>query len=177
VPGVSALAIDPRDSDIVYLASIGLYKTSNGGLLWERSDAGLPGGHVFAVAVDTTSSEILYAGLGSGLYRSVDAAGTWQPTALAGRPVLDMRQDPSNPAVLLVGTDTGIFQSEDAGESWALLDSPFSDAAVHRIAFAPSDSATIYAATSIGVFRSRDAGLHWALLGIDRRVPRQVFRP
>ena len=177
LPGVSALAIDPGDPDVVYLASVGVYKTIDGGELWQRSSAGLPGGRVFAVAVDGADSELLYAGMGSGLYRSVDAAETWQPTAFSGRAVLDVRQNPSDLAVWLIGTDAGIFRSGDAGESWESLESPFSDAVVYRIAFAPSDSATIYAATSLGVFRTRDSGVHWSLLETARRVPRQVFRP
>jgi photosystem II stability/assembly factor-like uncharacterized protein len=171
-PGASEFAFDPRNTDIVYVASIGLFKTTNGGGLWMRMDQGLPGSYVHTVAVDWANPDVVYAGLDEGLFRSGDAAESWQAQGLSGRVLYRVKQDPSDPAILFAGTDAGAFRSGDGGDSWLLMTAPFQETRVTDIAVAASEPSTIYVATAIGVFRSRDGGASWKPLGIVERVTR-----
>jgi photosystem II stability/assembly factor-like uncharacterized protein len=174
-PGTAAFAIDPHDTDTVYLAAIRVYKTLDGGALWARMDAGISPPYVWNVAVDWSDPDVVYAGTADGIYRSTNAAASWQSSGLAGRAVYSIRLDPSDPSILFAGTDLGAFRSEDGGHHWSPLAAPFSGAVVQELAIAPSVPATIYAATAIGVFRSRDGGTTWKAVGIDHRVTRVIW--
>jgi photosystem II stability/assembly factor-like uncharacterized protein len=100
---IGMIRIDPRDSDVVYVAAQGplwasggdrgLYKTTDGGETWDRvleidDDTG-----VSEVFYDPRNPDVLYAvayqrrrhvwtlidgGPGSGVYKSTDTGGTWR---------------------------------------------------------------------------------------------------
>jgi photosystem II stability/assembly factor-like uncharacterized protein len=85
-PSVSALAIDPFNSSMVYAAlprdsrptsqANGLSISRDGGVTWES--AGLTQHEVTAIVVDPASATVLYAGTRDGdVYRSDDRGGGW----------------------------------------------------------------------------------------------------
>jgi uncharacterized protein (TIGR03437 family) len=82
-PPVTGFAVDPLNSNNVYLATTSaagtLFKSADGGQTWAQSAAGLPttgpGIQYFYAFPDTTT--YLYAKIGSSLYRSTDGANTW----------------------------------------------------------------------------------------------------
>jgi photosystem II stability/assembly factor-like uncharacterized protein len=59
-----------------------LWRSTDRGDHWERSDAGLPSGHsVTAIAMDPVRHSTLVAGTdGRGVFVSEDAGKTWRPT-------------------------------------------------------------------------------------------------
>jgi photosystem II stability/assembly factor-like uncharacterized protein len=77
---VSAMAIDPDDKGIVYMA------TQGGGILkgasycssWTELNDGLESKNVNSIVIDPQNSTILYAGTDSGAYVSQNAGNTWQ---------------------------------------------------------------------------------------------------
>jgi photosystem II stability/assembly factor-like uncharacterized protein len=111
---IGRIAIDPRDSDVVYVAAQGplwrsggdrgLYKTTDGGATWERilhvdDDTGAN-----EVWLDPRDPDIVYAstyqrrrhvwtlingGPGSGIWKSTDAGATWREVT-KGLPKVDM---------------------------------------------------------------------------------------
>ena len=172
--GVSAFAFDPRDTDVVYAASLGLFKTGSGGIVWQRSSDGLPAGRVWEVAVDAADPDIVYAGTDVGLYRSSDAAGIWVPLALDGIAVHSLSQDEDAPDFIVAGTDNGVFATENRGESWNLRLPRDLSGAVSSVAIAPSDSETLYAAAQGGLFVSRDRGRTWSVLPLAAPPTRLV---
>jgi len=72
---ITALAVDPRNSAIIYAASrSGAFKTVDGGLSW--SSLGLPG--IASIAIAPSQPDIVYAGTyGDRLYKSIDSGSTW----------------------------------------------------------------------------------------------------
>jgi photosystem II stability/assembly factor-like uncharacterized protein len=134
---VEALAIDPLNPQILYAEKWGdVYKTVNGGLNWTLSNTGLPGGlDCCALLVDPVDPQIVYAGLtyayggtnGEGVYKSVDAGGTWQLSSegmLNGR-VLALTFDPRSSQTIYAGvygsgyySYGGVYVSHDAGATW-----------------------------------------------------------
>jgi photosystem II stability/assembly factor-like uncharacterized protein len=126
---IGGIAIDPRDTDVVYVAAQGplwrsggdrgLYKTTDGGTTWERilhvdEDTGAN-----EVWLDPRDPDTLYAstyqrrrhvwtlingGPGSGIWKSTDAGATWRELE-RGLPTVDMGRiglaiSPVNPDVL-----------------------------------------------------------------------------
>jgi len=126
---IGGIAIDPRDTDVVYVAAQGplwksggergLYKTTDGGETWERvlnisDDTG-----VNEIHMDPRNPDVLYAstyqrrrhvwtlvngGPESGIYKSTDAGATWTELT-SGLPEVDMGKiglavSPANPDVI-----------------------------------------------------------------------------
>jgi hypothetical protein len=88
LPGrfVGRIAIDPLDSDRVYVAFYGyttdnLWLTEDGGVTWNSvtgaGATGLPEAPVTSVAVHRTRAGIVYAGTDIGVYWSSDDGATW----------------------------------------------------------------------------------------------------
>lgn len=67
---ITGLAIDPRDSDILYASHLsGVHRSTDGGRSWERFDAGLPRCFVADLDVHVPSLTLYAATMGRGLYQ------------------------------------------------------------------------------------------------------------
>ncbi len=150
---IGMIAVDPRDSDVVYVAAQGplwapggdrgLYKTTDGGGSWERVLEIDEHTGVSEIHFDPRNPDVLYAvayqrrrhvwtlingGPGSGLYKSTDAGATWNKIN-SGLP----------------GVDKGRI---------GLAVSPVDPDVVYAIVEADDDKG--------GFFRSEDGGAHWS---------------
>ena len=80
-PGADSegIAVDPTDSNTVYLASYGggVAKSVDGGANWVERNQGITNRSVWAVAIDPLNTSIVYAGGAGGMYRSTDGGGQW----------------------------------------------------------------------------------------------------
>ncbi len=101
-----------------------IYKTTDGGLHWSRSNTGLPSGaEVYAIAIAcfaaTTAATcqdptLVYAATSVGLYRSSDAGAHWMLDGFDANVVRAVALDPTaSPPQLLVGVDdaVGMYKS------------------------------------------------------------------
>ena len=150
---IARIAIDPRDSNVVYVAAPGplwkgggergLYKTTDGGKTWSAS-----------------------------LIKVGDYTG-----------VADVVMDPRNPDILLASThqrqrsyfgiihggpESALWRSIDAGKTWAQVRGGFPTGELGRIGmnYAPSNPSIVYAQVEGpenrgGLYRSTDNGVTW----------------
>src|SRR5262245_11885729 len=96
---VSALAVDPTTPNALYAGTrdsdldgdgAGVSKSMDGGATWGAASTGLPSGitsespafAINALAIDRTTPGIVYAGTNDGVFKSMDAGGTWSATGL-----------------------------------------------------------------------------------------------
>ncbi len=150
---IGMIAIDPRDSNVVYVAASGpvwasggergIYKTTDGGESWERihhisDDTGFNEIHM-----DPRNPDVLYA-------------SSWQRRRHVW-------------STITGGPETGIFKSTDAGASWRELTKglPTEDMGRIGMAVSPADPDVLYAIIASqrdagGVFRSDDRGESWS---------------
>ncbi len=190
----SNVAVDPVHPATLYLAATGpiLLKSTDGGLHWTPSAAGLPPDPVLVprqVAVDPAAPSRLLLTYGFGLWRSADAGASWQP-ADAGLPAGSTTATHgivwASPAgTALVVTPGGVFRSPDGGLSWRLASGlPTTNA--EELAVAPSDPRTVYADFGgAGLYRSADGGASWQrataaapyslALVVASRAPRTLY--
>ncbi|MBL8877818.1 MAG: hypothetical protein JNG88_01760 [Phycisphaerales bacterium] len=149
---IGMIAIDPRDSNVVYVAAQGplwragpergLYKTTDGGKSWRRvlgvsEHAGINEVHIFPQAPDTL--------IASAYQRR---RHVW--TLING------------------GPESAIYKSDDAGMTWRKITTGLPGVDIGRIGLdiAPSNPEIVYAIAEAadgkgGVFRSADRGETW----------------
>ncbi len=136
VNDVLALTVDPADSNTVYAGtySTGLFKSVDGGATWKADTAGIPVTDVWAVAVDPSNHDVVYASTTAGMYKSTDAGASWtvSDTGLNGYIMTNIQIDPNNTADIYVSPRYGIgdaYVSADAGATWNPLTNGLSAAA------------------------------------------------
>jgi photosystem II stability/assembly factor-like uncharacterized protein len=149
---IGMIAIDPRDSEVVYVAAQGplwsgggergLYKTANGGETWEQLLAGGEFTGVNEVHLDPRNPDVLFA---------------------------VKHQRLRNVAALINGgPESGIFKSTDGGRTWRELTTglPEEDMGKIGMAISPVDPDVVYATIELGgrtggFWRSEDGGESW----------------
>ena len=141
-------------------------KSTNGGTTWSRMTLTSTFGFTYALAVDPSNSNIVYAGGNPGMYKSTNAGTNWalSSTGLSGI-VRAIGINPSNGNILYAGTDVSVFKSTNAGANWADcgLDT------VQAILIHSSAPETVYAGTQTGVYQSANSGGTWTAMntGLD----------
>ena len=162
---IGSIVVDPRDSDVVYVAvqgplwsaggERGVYKTTDGGTTWNnilsegtgkdeedegQADESYTGAN--EVVMDPSNPDVLYASLHQ-RYRNVAA-------------------------LINGGPESGIHKSIDGGETWTELKKglPGKDKGKIGLAVSPFDSNVVYATIELGrreggFWRSADGGASW----------------
>lgn len=149
---IGAIIIDPRDSDVVFVAAEGplwspggdrgLYKTTDGGRTWKAVLEISENTGVTNIAYDPRDPDVIYAasyqrrrhvglliggGPESAIYKTSDCGNSWKklsgglPTVDIGRIALAVspqRPDVVYAVVCAAGDHGGFFRSEDCGETW-----------------------------------------------------------
>ncbi len=149
---IGKIAVDPRDSNVVYVAAQGplwapggdrgLYKTTDGGKSWQPSLTVSENTGVTDVVFDPTNADVLYA-------------ASYQRR----RHVFTLIDG---------GPESGIYKSTDAGKTWTKLKEglPKEDMGRIGLAVAPHNPKTVYATIEStrkagGFFVSHDGGSSW----------------
>lgn len=85
---ISSLVIDPSNPSVLYAGGrSGVHKSTDQGRTWQAMNAGLETLNVRTIAMSPQDPQTLYLGTnGSGLYRSLDGAGSWTRLYLAEKP-------------------------------------------------------------------------------------------
>ena len=120
------------------------------------------GGSVTSLLVDPGDPDTVYAGTGSGIYRTVDGAASWAPllASPAGfRTVLDLDRGPGG-VLYAADSDGGIHRSDDGGASWLDVSIPVSltGSADQSVTPDPLAAGVVYAFSFHGIFKSVDGG-------------------
>lgn len=128
---VRAIAVDPRDSQVIYAGTqYGPYRSADGGEGWTA--LGLPdaGMAVWSLLFYPRDASVLYAGTApAAVYRSEDGGDTWRRLRSVRAPgrvkmsfstrVTRLAADPSVPHELYAGLEVdGVLRSLDGGETW-----------------------------------------------------------
>jgi photosystem II stability/assembly factor-like uncharacterized protein len=149
---IGKILVDPRDSNVVYVAAQGplwapggdrgLYKTTDGGKTWNQSLAISPNTGVTDVEIDPSNPDVLYA-------------ASYQRR----RHVFTLIDG---------GPESAIYKSTDAGKSWTKLKEglPKEDMGRIGLAVAPHHPKTVYATIEStrkagGIYVTHDGGSSW----------------
>lgn len=148
-------AITSYDNILLIGTDSGIYRTSDFGTNWERTDTLLKPPWV---AQFGTSSVALYAG-DIELFRSKDSGKSWGRITFPVSQQRVRRLYAIGPIVYAVMSDTGVYRSLDTGNSWARLRVGPSRNFVYSIS--QFDSTLLVGTDKDGVYRSNDDGKSW----------------
>lgn len=173
--GITSIAIDPADANIIYAGTAHLpWKTTDGGNTWESIHTGMiDDSDVFSVYVDPSAPNNILASACSGIYSSSDRGELWHK--LLGIPNTSrrthvVREDPQSSNIIYAGTTTGLFKSGDSGKIWKTL----TNIPVNAIAFNRVSPYSMYLALEYeGIGKSNDGGAAIELVDkgfVDRRI-------
>jgi photosystem II stability/assembly factor-like uncharacterized protein len=153
--GKATMAVGVPGNPAIYYfgtAGSGVWKTDDGGQVWNCVSDSVRLTNIGAVAVAPSSPDTVYvgaAGVGpsTGLYRSKDGGGHWDHVALQGHAVASIVIDPHNPDLVMAAAgDLGVVRSSDGGRNWT---SVLPDAQVGGVwlVFDPDDPRNVYVGT------------------------------
>ena len=194
---VSALAIDPQASGTVYAGTSldaetdrggGVFKSMNGGRNWTSMSRGLGQRDVWALAIDPSAPQTIYAGTDEGgVFKTTDGGGSWRfvSAGMESDWALALAVDPSTPTTVYAGMnggddfDGGVFKSIDGGETWAPASNGLDGVYVDALAIDQQTPVTIYALGGRSVFKSTDGAQTWSEIRgtLDRRTSALAIDP
>lgn len=128
--GVSAIAIDPVDPQIMYIGTgdrdnsdapgVGVLKTTDGGTTWTPANNGMGNKVVGKLLIHPSDPQIILAATNGGIYKSADGAATWSLSSAASN-FRDMVFKPGNPNIVYASADGKLYKSSNNGGSWAQI--------------------------------------------------------
>lgn len=184
---ISAIAIDPFDENTIYTGSSsdfsvgkagGLFKSTNGGAVWDTLLRGIT---VRDIDIHPVNSQILYVtgGINSltseGIFRTADGGMSWVKVDTnlhlspeEGPGVLAI--DPLHPDTLYLGTG-GVFggtlyKSINGGQTWDQLGENVLSFGISAIAIDPVETSTLFVDGSYFgfIYKTFDGGDSWERL-------------
>jgi photosystem II stability/assembly factor-like uncharacterized protein len=179
----NAVAVDPRNSSVVYLGAEGggVWKTTDGGQTWTPLTDSQPSLEIGALALDPSNPDVVYAGTslsngsfaseGKGILKSTDGGATWRqlPGPLPSGPglvavVYSLAVSPSDGNVLLAVADSvagaGLYRSADGGNTWSSVVGPITNSYGLQVLFDPTNGSIAFASLDT-VYKSTDGGNTW----------------
>jgi PKD repeat protein/photosystem II stability/assembly factor-like uncharacterized protein len=168
VLGVSAIAIDPGNTDIIYIGtgdkdagdnySVGILKSTDGGTTWNTTglDWDINQNRTIAkLLINPVNPNILFAGTTDGVYRTNDGGDTW--TKQMSGDIDDMEFKPGDPTTVYAITRK-FFKSDDGGDNFTET-SGLPTGGRTQIAVSNDNPDYVYFfASSTGIYRSEDSG-------------------
>lgn len=178
--GVTDLAIDPTNTDIMYIAtgdsegdrsSIGVLKSTDGGTSWNPTGLTfMPSQNVkiSKLIMNPDDKTILLASTSQGVYRTTNSGASWTaPTTATSQQFKDMVLKPTDPNTVYATSST-LWRSTDNGVTFSQITSGLPSADVVRMTAAVTAAApnTVYLMAGkqsngglLGIYKSTDSGL------------------
>jgi photosystem II stability/assembly factor-like uncharacterized protein len=161
---VESLAIDPRNSNVIYAGTWWLpYKSTDGGQTWKIIKKGMiEDSDIFAINIDPRNADHVLASACSGIYETRDGGENW--TKVQGIPSQSRRtrailQHPSVPGLVFAGTTEGFWRSGSGGANNSWMVTTSRQLEINSIAIHPRNPNMVFIATNnYGVMISTDGG-------------------
>jgi len=154
---------------------LGVIKSTDGGVTWSKSDSGIKGTDIHALAINPLDTTRLYAfSVGNGVFGTKDGAKSWyriddgpeNPSTRAfgymGTPSSmdkNMKTDKTtNIGYLWSGTGGGLYSSFACFCGWTKTTGISDNATIYTLAPNPVNRSSMLAGTKDGIFKTTDEG-------------------
>jgi len=174
--------LDPTNPNKYFISFVtgGLWMSSDGGNVWQLTDANLPDLSYYDIDVCRANNNYVYAVSDSAVIKSTNGGLSWMPTALnatnfPGSKGYDIAVSPSNPNVVLARWGGNVYRTVDGGQTWTIVASGLklfstwdSDLNGEVIDWSGTDSDAVYFTdrgdndVTVDVWRSGDQGVSFS---------------
>lgn len=176
--GVSGIAVDPHNTNIIYIATgdrdandyqgVGVLKSTDYGATWQTTGIGWnlsDGIKSNWLIMHPDDNETLYLATNIGLYKTTNAAESWQ--LIQNTNIREVALHPSNPDIVYAVSNR-FYRSEDGGNSFQQINEglpPASEVNRYSLTVSPAAPDHVYLLAGDdetsgfrGLYRSTDAG-------------------
>ncbi len=180
---IRALAISPDDAAVLLAGTeADLYRTEDGGDTWALVDSPMNELQIWALAIDPTNTDTVYAGTcPSALFRTRDGGESWQELDVeladecVGVPIVprvtSIVIDPDDSQTVYAGIEVdGMRISRDGGDTWREGSDGLSSLDIHGLAVVPGPTKTLVASTNNDVCLTTDMQ-NWTPLNVRAHYP------
>jgi photosystem II stability/assembly factor-like uncharacterized protein len=183
---VRTIVNHPQKPELLFAGTDkGLYRSDDAGQTWKLQDSPLSRYCIWALAIDPSDSQIMYAGTGTPnpatIFRSSDGGKRWEqrPVEVAaecpavGVPrVTGIAIDPTNRQDVWVGLEVdGVRRSTDGGDTWSSINGGIPNPDIHNVAVSAGPPKTVVVVVNNDVFTSVDGGSSWTPVGVREVFP------
>ncbi len=206
---VASVVAVPGQPDTMFAgaATGGVWRSDDGGVTWQPVFDDQPVQSIGAIAVSPSNPAVVWvgtgegnprnsAGVGNGVYRSVDGGRTWTHVGLEkSERIHRIVVDPRDPDIAYAGAmgpewsdgeERGVFKTTDGGRTWKRVLFTNASSGVSDLVMDPSNPDKLFAAMwdfrrkpwtfrsggpGSGLFVTRDGGETWTRLSADDGLP------
>ena len=176
--GVSGIAVDYSDPNTIYIAtgdkdagdsySVGVYKSTDGGVTWNPT--GLMGtsnpSRAGDILIHPTNNQILLCATNSGIYRTTNAGATWARVRLGDFSKGSIRLKPGDPNTVYAVSNNVFYRSTNGGSSFTQVTTGLpTNSSRLLLDVTPANANYIYILSAAtgggdfqGIYRSTDGG-------------------
>jgi len=175
--GVSGIAVDYSNSNVIYIAtgdkdaydsySVGVYKSTDGGLTWEPT--GTLGSsnpsRAGDILIHPTNNQILWCTTNNGIYKTTNAGNTWSQVQPGDFSQGSIRLKPEDPSTIYGVSDTSFYRSTDSGTTFNQVTSGLPESSSRLLLdVTPANANYVYILSANtsggfqGIFKSIDGG-------------------
>ena len=181
--GVNNVVLDPRNPDVIYATSeqrrrhIGLkisggpesavYKSTDGGVTFNKIMSGLPGGHIggMGIAISPVNPDVLYIimeaqGESGGFFRSTNRGASWEKMSghhESGQYYNEIICDPKD-VNTVYSMETVSQVTNDGGKTWRAVGNEGRHVDDHAMWIDPDNTDHFYIGGDGGIYESFDGG-------------------
>ena len=170
--GTSSVLLDPVNPDWILIGTgdrdagdapgMGVYKSIDGGLTWQPSNAGMDNKIVGMMVMNPSNANIILAATSGGIYKSTDHGDTWA-LKTGNLTFKDIKFKPGDPAILYAAQNGKFFRSTDSGETWTQITSGIITGGRMVIGVSQNQPNTVYVCQTngpfVGLMKSTNSGL------------------
>ncbi len=177
--GVSGIAIDPDNSNIVYIAtgdddagdseSVGVLKSTDGGMTWNTTglNASNSPSSMNDIYVDEDNSQIITVATNEGVYKSTNGGTNWSvASGTSGRNMRDLKIKPNTSSVAYSVSASRFYKSTDGGNSFSQVTSGLPTSGISRLVIdiTPANPNVVYVLAADnnnafkGIYKSTNSG-------------------
>lgn len=192
--GVSGIAVDYSNSNVIYIAtgdkdagdsySVGVYKSTDGGLTWNAT--GVMGGsnpsRAGDIIIHPTNNQILWCATNNGIYKTTNAGNTWIQVQSGNFSQGNIRLKPGDPSTVYAVSYDRFYRSTNTGLSFTeVLTGLPANSGRLVMDVTPANANYIYILSAAtdgsmqGIFRSTDGGTNWTKTSSNEASTGNVF--